>query len=106
MAQIEQDMLREVTRRIVSAVHPEKIVLFGSYAWGQPNDDSDVDILVVVEHSDQPAYRRATEIYRCLRGLRVPVEIVVRTREELDRGLAVKVSLERKVMEQGRVLHG
>lgn len=106
MATLNQDDLAIVTRRIVEAVHPEKIILFGSHAWGQPTKDSDVDLLVVVGHSDQPGYRRARAIYRSLRGLKMPVEILVRTRDELARGIEIKTSLDRKIMEEGRVLHG
>jgi predicted nucleotidyltransferase len=106
MKEISPAMLEEVTGRIVDAVHPEKIVLFGSHVWGRPTEDSDVDLMVIVERSTQPGYRLARDIYRSLRGLRVPVEVVVRTRDEMKRGLAVKTSLERRVLEEGRVLHG
>jgi hypothetical protein len=57
-------------RRIVQAVHPEQILLFGSQAWGQPTADSDIDLLVILGASDQPGYRRTREVYRSLRGLR------------------------------------
>jgi predicted nucleotidyltransferase len=106
MKEINSEMLEEVTSRIVGAVHPEKIVLFGSHVWGRPTDDSDIDLMVIVDRSEQPGYRLARDIYRSLRGLRVPVEVVVRTRDEMARGLAVKTSLERRVLEEGRVLHG
>lgn len=106
MREIKPELLEEVTGRIIDAVHPEKIVLFGSHVWGVPTDDSDVDLMVIVKHSEQPGYRLARDIYRSLRGLKVPVEVVVRTREEMERGLAVKTSLERRVLEEGRVLHG
>ena len=106
MTEIDSEILQEATRRIVSAVNPERIMLFGSHAWGQPNEDSDIDLLVILAQSDQPAYRRATEIYRILRGIKLPIEVVVRTREEINRVLTVKTSLERKILEQGRVLHG
>jgi len=106
VTELSPEMLQEVTRRIVSAVHPEQIVLFGSHAWGQPTEDSDLDLMVILDQSDQPGYRRATEIYRSLRGLKIPIEVVVRTRAEMNRGMAVKTSLERRVLEQGRVLHG
>ncbi len=106
MTVLTPEMLQEVTRRIVSAVHPEQIVLFGSHAWGRPTADSDIDLMVILARSDQPGYRRATEIYRSLRGIKMPIEVVVRTRDEVNRGMAVKTSLERKVLEQGRVLHG
>lgn len=106
MSEINAEILQEVTRRIISSVQPEQIVLFGSHAWGRPTEDSDIDLMVILANSDLPAYRRASEIYRSLRGLKVPVEVIVRTRDEINRGLTVKSSLERKVMEQGRVLHG
>ena len=106
MKEIDLEMLAEVTSRIVGAVHPEKIVLFGSHVWGRPTDDSDIDLMVIVDRSEQPGYRLAREIYRSLRGLRVPVEVVVRTRAEMERGATVKTSLECRVLEEGRVLHG
>jgi len=106
MKQLKQEDLDVITQRIVAAVHPEKIILFGSHAWGQPSEDSDIDIMVIVDKSDQPGYRRAREVYRSLRGLKLPVEVLVRTAEELARGLSLKTSLERKAIENGRVLHG
>ncbi len=106
MKQLKQEDLDVITQRILAAVHPEKIILYGSHAWGQPSEDSDIDIMVVVKKSDQPGYRRAREVYRSLRGLKLPVEVLVRTVEELARGMHLKTSLERKAIEKGRVLHG
>lgn len=103
---INTTILDEVTRRIIDEVHPEKIILFGSHAWGQPNEESDIDLFVILGSSDQPGYRRASRLYRSLRGLKVPVEIVVRTRDEVERNMAVKSSLDHKVLHEGRVLHG
>jgi len=62
--------------------------------------------MVIVDRSELPGYRRAREVYRLLRGIRAPVEVVVRTRDEVKRGMAIKTSLERKVLEEGRILHG
>jgi len=106
MKELSVEMLEEVTCRIVDAIHPQKIVLFGSYVWGEPTENSDIDLMVIVDHLDQPGYRLATEVYRSLRGMRVPVEVVVRSQDDIARGLTVKTSLERKVLEMGRVLHG
>lgn len=103
---LDSKNLEAVTRCIVDAVQPEKIILFGSHVWGQPTADSDIDLLVVLAHSDQPGYRRAREIYHSLRGMRLPIEVLVRTRAEMDRGGRLKSSLERKILEEGRVLHG
>ncbi len=100
------ELLDEAVRRIVAAVHPEQILLFGSQAWGQPTEDSDIDLLVIVGASDQPGYRRAREVYRSLHGLRLPIEVVVRTRAEVTRAAQVATSLEHQALERGRILHG
>jgi len=106
MRQVTPELLREITRRIEEAVHPEKIILFGSHAWGQPNADSDLDLYVVVPSSDEPSYRRASGIYRCLRGIGVPVDLIVQTHDEMERSRVVTTSLTRKVLQEGRVLYG
>jgi len=106
MERLSQQMLEEVTRRIVDAIHPERIILFGSHAWGYPSEDSDIDLLIILRNSDQPSYRRARDVYRSLRGLKIPIDVVVRTRDELERGVRMKTSLEYKVLDEGRVLYG
>jgi predicted nucleotidyltransferase len=57
--------LQEIVRRIVDAVDPAEIILFGSYAYGIPNKDSDVDILVIME-TDIPRHKRPVAINRAL----------------------------------------
>jgi predicted nucleotidyltransferase len=96
----------EGIRRIAQALNPEKIYLFGSYAWEIPTSDSDIDLFVIVKESELPAYRRSREVYRSLRGLREPVEVVVRTISEVDKGKTVASSLVKKVLEQGKLLYG
>ena len=51
--------IQDVCRQIVDAVQPQKIILFGSYAYGQPAADSDVDLLVVMPFEGHPAYQAA-----------------------------------------------
>ncbi len=92
--------------RLVREFHPEQIILFGSHAWGNPTDDSDVDLFVVVSESDESPYRRAVRAHRCLEGLGLRKDVLVRTRAEADRYREVVASLEHKVFTQGRILHG
>lgn len=106
MKNIDPDWLAVAVERIVQAVHPERILLFGSQAWGQPTDESDIDLLVVLRTSDQPEYRRAQAVYRSLRGVPLPIEVVVRTHDEMRRAARVPTSLERQALERGTVLHG
>jgi len=98
--------LKEITRRLVAEFAPERIILFGSHAWGHPDENSDIDLLVVVSESDLPPPRRASRAYRCLREVPVPLDILVKTREEVERARHVPASLIHEVLERGRVLYG
>lgn len=56
-----QNFLKEAIKRIIEQFHPEKIILFGSYAYGQPTTDSDIDLLVVMD-TDMKPYERSVPI--------------------------------------------
>jgi predicted nucleotidyltransferase len=101
-----EDVLPEIVRRLVDEFDPEEIILFGSRAWGRPGPDSDYDLLVIVSHSDERRTRRATRAYSRLRGITVPTDVIVRTREEFDRFSGVPASLEAEILERGKVLYG
>ncbi|HUT11457.1 MAG TPA: nucleotidyltransferase domain-containing protein [Thermoguttaceae bacterium] len=102
----EPEVLDEMVRRLVAEFQPEQIILFGSRAWGEPDEDSDVDLLVIVSHSDQTPIERAQQAYRCLGDARVPTDILVKTRAEAERFRHVRASLEHKIFEEGKVLYG
>jgi uncharacterized protein len=61
--------LDEMVERLVRSFQPEQIILFGSYAYGEPNEDSDIDLLVIVAESTEPSYRRAQRAYGVLSGI-------------------------------------
>jgi len=50
MKTVSNELLADITRRLVAEFQPEEVILFGSQAWGIPNEDSDVDLLVIVSH--------------------------------------------------------
>ena len=106
MKTVSRDLLEEMTRRLVAELQPEQIILFGSHAWGRPDEDSDVDLLVIVPHADDKPTERARRAYRCLRGLMVPADILVKTRVEVERFRRVHASLESEILERGKVLYG
>jgi len=106
MKSISPDSLEEIARRLVAELQPEQIILFGSHAWGRPDEDSDVDLLVIVPHSDDKPTQRAMRAYRSLRGLMVPTDILVKTRAEIERFRHVYASLESEILERGKVLYG
>ncbi|MBE9196305.1 nucleotidyltransferase domain-containing protein [Synechocystis sp. LEGE 06083] len=103
---ITNELLDQITVRLVEALKPEKIILFGSYAYGEPNEDSDIDLLIIVSDSDEPRYRRSRQAHRVLRGIGVPKDILVMTRAEVDRKAQVTTSLVNQALLEGKVLYG
>ncbi|VFM95560.1 MAG: Nucleotidyltransferase domain-containing protein [Candidatus Kentron sp. G] len=99
------DIQEEVIRRLVEGLAPEEIILFGSRAWGKPALDSDMDLLVIVGHSDLTAHQRGVQALRCLRGLRVATDILVKTRHEFESFRQIPASLEHKIATQGKILY-
>lgn len=99
-------LLPEVARRLVAGLKAERVILFGSYAWGNPDADSDIDLLVIVPDSELSPTQRAMRAYRYLRGLPFPIDVLVRTRAEVDRATRVPASLISEVLERGRALYG
>ena len=106
MKNISQDLLNEVIGRLAEEFQPEQVWLFGSHVWGQPDEGSDLDLLVVVRESSEPPVRRAQRAQRCLRGLGISKDILVKTKAELERFRHVRSSLEAKILERGRLIYG
>jgi predicted nucleotidyltransferase len=99
--------LQEVVRRLVNSLQPEQIYLFGSYAHGtQIPGESDIDLLVIVPHSDLPRHQREARSYDTLWGLATPVDLVVLTREEFNRTSRVRTSLASTARNQGVLIYG
>ena len=103
-AQIEE-VIAEMTQRLVQEFAPEQVILFGSHAWGQPDKDSDVDLFVVVSNSDETPFQRGIRARRVLRGLDTPKDLLVETRSELERRRSVVASLENLILKSGRQLY-
>jgi len=106
VTQLTLNLLEQMTQRLVTALKPEQIILFGSYAYGKPTKDSDVDLLIIVSESDEPRYRRARKAHRALRGMGIPKDILVMTRAEVERQAGVSNSLVSQALRQGKVLYG
>jgi uncharacterized protein len=103
---LDDALLQIATQRLVAEFRPEQVWLYGSHAWGHPHEDSDVDLLVVVPHSDETPIRRSQRAHRCLRGLRMPKDVLVETREEVDRVKEFNTTIENMILSRGRRLYG
>jgi predicted nucleotidyltransferase len=101
---ITEALLGEITRRIVEAFNPEKVILFGSRAAGTPRADSDVDLLVVMDAQTSPI-QRAVAVKRVCRPRFVAMDVLVKTPEEMATQLRQGNSLLRQILAEGRVLY-
>lgn len=102
---IEQDLLSLVVKRLVDVYHPISIYLYGSYAWGRPSEQSDLDVFIVIDKSDEPTYRRPVKGYHALFGLNVDTEILVRTKSEFDATKSDVTTLAYKIQNNGKILY-
>jgi predicted nucleotidyltransferase len=99
-----QGKIDEMVRRIVKRVHPEKIILFGSYARGSATLDSDADILVVMPVKGSKR-KRATDIDLALVGVDLPVDVIVVTPEELEQNRNRIGTIIYPALREGKVLY-
>ena len=105
MESLSPSLRQNIVTRIVGELRPEAIYLYGSHAYGIPHHDSDIDLLIVVAASSLPSHRRPVAVYRALRGLTVPVEVKVVTRQEFEQRSRWLSSIERVVQDKGRLLY-
>ena len=103
--------LEEVLTRIVSVLeeryHPKNVILFGSHAYGTPNDDSDIDLLIIKE-TDRPFDERYAEVSGLIRDVRHgwAVSTFVVTPAELEKRMASGDQFITEVLSRGRWLYG
>jgi predicted nucleotidyltransferase len=105
LAMITQETIAEVTRRLVKLYQPSKIYLFGSYAWGSPTEDSDLDIFIIVDESQEKSHRRGIPASRVLWGLDISKDILVYTQKEFDERVDHPSTLCHLIQQKGKVLY-
>lgn len=100
------DILQKMAHEIATTFNPEKIILFGSRAWGKPHRDSDVDLLVMTKALSplRPAQRRRIVKAICQPPL-VPVDILVNTPEEVHQRIENGDLFFNKILTEGKVLY-
>ena len=97
-------VIESLVQKIVEAVHPLKIILFGSYARDKANPDSDIDVLVVMTEGVH-CRRTAQLLYRQIRGLGVPFDILVTTPGALEKHKDNIGLIYRTVLKEGREIY-
>ena len=101
-ADIPRAVIRRFAREVAERFEPEKIILFGSYAYGVPNEDSDVDILVVM-----PTRNPISQAVRIQMAVSAPfpMDLLVRSPEKLAKRLADGDSFLREIVTRGKILY-
>jgi predicted nucleotidyltransferase len=103
MSTISKPAIHKFARQIARQFSPQKIILFGSYAYGKPTEDSDVDILVVMSFRGRNP-EKATEIWMATKP-KFPVDIMVRKPGELKKRIKMGDFFFREITEKGIALY-
>lgn len=100
---VPQQMIEDIVHQIVRQFHPQRIILFGSYAYGQPRQESDVDLLVVMD----TLLTETEQAVRICQGIEYHfgLDLIVRTPAALTRRLALGDPFLREVISRGKVLY-
>ena len=102
---IKKEIIEEVKKRLIEVYNPVAIYMFGSYAWGTPTEDSDLDLLIVVDKSDEKSYKRPVAGYRALRGLDISKDLIIKTKEEFEQASNDITTLIYKIKNDGELIY-
>ena len=104
---IENELIRQLVEKIVSGYSPQKIILFGSYAYGNPTSGSDIDLLII-KNTDKRPMDRWMEVKRLLRDpdRNIAVSPLVYTEREIEERRAIRDFFLEEIFEKGMVLYG
>ncbi|HBX49571.1 MAG: hypothetical protein A2275_17905 [Bacteroidetes bacterium RIFOXYA12_FULL_35_11] len=98
------EKINDIVNKIALRFKPDKIILFGSYAIGNPNENSDIDLLIIKD-SDQPIQYRDFEIRKYLIGSAIPMDILVYTKAEYEQEKTDKYSFISSTLKTSKVLY-
>ena len=101
---IAKEKISEIVNKIASGYDPDKIILFGSYAAGYPNENSDLD-LFIIKDSDLPRPQRSVQVRKLLFGSMVPIDLIVYTPKELEESKKSHYSFVNEVLNSGKTLY-
>lgn len=101
---VDRTQISKYAKRIGREFRPQRVILFGSYAYGEPTEDSDVDVLVVMDHRKARNIDQAIEIdLRLDRSF--PMDLIVRRPGEVRRRLALGDTFLKTIIEEGQILY-
>ena len=95
--------IRQLCTRIAREFKPEKIILFGSHAYGRPTPESDLYLMVVMQFEGDPLEQAVTMLNRL--NMLIPIDLLVRTPEQVQQRLEMGDSFMRDIIERGEMMY-
>ncbi|MCX6350389.1 MAG: nucleotidyltransferase domain-containing protein [Bacteroidetes bacterium] len=102
---ISEEKIKQVVSIIVKEVSPEKIFLFGSYAYGTPNEDSDLDLLIIKDTFYEDRREQRMRIRKALRGQGIPFDLILYTQNEIDYWVDTPVAFVTTIINHGKQIY-
>ena len=103
---VSDELIQRVVDKLVAEYAPQQVILFGSYAYGTPDRDSDIDLLIIKD-TDEPFIERVVQVCKATRGMYkgIPFDPIVLTPEELDGRLRKGDHFFQDIVKKGRVMY-
>lgn len=101
---LEQE-IKKVTETIIKEFNPEKVVLFGSHAWGSPEKNSDIDLFIVKDDAKKNTREMAIDLERILLPRTFPIDVIVYKPAQVEESLKDKNIFITKIITKGKTLY-
>ena len=104
-----KEIISKIAEKIRAEYKPQKIILFGSYAYGEPDEDSDIDLLIIKD-TNKSSMDRWMEVRKILRDFNniipIPISLLIYTEKELEERREIKDFFIQEVSKKDEVLYG
>ncbi|KPJ56757.1 hypothetical protein AMJ49_04090 [Parcubacteria bacterium DG_74_2] len=96
--------IKRITGRIIKKYKPEKIILYGSFAYGKPTKDSDAD-LFIIKKTKELKTKRILKVDRMLLDRNIPLDILVYTPQEVTKRILLGDFFVKNIIQKGKILY-
>lgn len=100
----KQQLINKVSKQIKEQYKPEKIILFGSFAWGKPTKDSDLDLLII-KQTNKNYFQRIPEVRSYLHNFDQAFDILVMTPKEVSKRLRLRDFFVEEIIKKGKIIY-
>jgi len=101
---IDEHKIKQVAMRIGVEANAEQVILFGSHARGEANENSDVDFMIIAE-SKLPRFKRSRKLYKLFQPYPFSMDLLVYTPQEVEKGKKSRLSFVSTVLKEGKALY-